>query len=176
VRKTVLLLASLTCTFLLASGVALAYGGGGGGTTYNNIRCDGGKCQGTPKDDKMLGTLRRDIIYGLKGEDRMWGRTGRDEVYGFDGNDWATGGDGIDKVSGGDGNDVLLDGTLADNAKDMVSGGSGRDRLFTNNNPGSVDVVNCGSGYDVAHVDSEDNVSDDCENVDLHESGGGGGY
>lgn len=73
-RKTVLLLVSLTFTFLLASGVALAYGGGGGGTTYNSIRCDGGKCQGTPKADEMLGTIQRDVIYGLKGDDRMWGR------------------------------------------------------------------------------------------------------
>ena len=163
-RKTVLLLVSLTFTFLLASGVALAYGGG---TTYNSIRCDGGKCQGTPRSDEMLGTIQRDVIYGLKGDDRMWGRSGRDEVYDFDGNDWATGGDGIDRVSGG-GNDVLLDGPLEDNAKDMVSGGSRRDRLFTDNNPASVDVVNCGSGHDVAHVDSEDIVNDDCENVKLN--------
>ena len=167
-RKTVLLLVSLTCTFLLASGVALAYGGGGGGTTYNSIRCDGGKCQGTPKADKMLGTIRRDVIYGLKGDDRMWGRTGRDEVYGFNGNDWATGGGGIDKVYGADGSDTLLDGPLAEFAKDSVSGGNGPDLLVTYNDPDSVDVVNCGDGDDTAHVDSEDIVNDNCENIELH--------
>lgn len=168
-RKTVLLVALMAFTFLLASGVALGYGGGGGGTDYNNIRCDGGECKGTRQADKMLGSLRRDTIWGLKGDDKMWGRTGRDDVYGFNGSDWATGGGGIDKVSGGDGNDTLRDGTLADNARDTVIGGTGRDTLITYNSPASVDIVNCGEGRDLARVDSEDRVNDDCEVVRLHE-------
>lgn len=143
-RRGILLLASMSMALLLASGVALA---------VNQIRCDGGECLGTPRNDEMLGFLRHDVIYALKGDDRMWGRTGGDDVYGFNGNDWATGGSGIDKVSGGNGSDTLI----------------------SRNDPASVDILNCGAGYDIAKVDSKDIVSSNCEDV-RPSGGGGGGY
>jgi hypothetical protein len=70
-RRIVLLMASMALTLLLASGVALA---------FNTIRCDGGKCSGTPRDDKMLGTSGRDVMYGFKGNDRLLGEGGRDDL------------------------------------------------------------------------------------------------
>ena len=126
---------------LLASGVALA---------VSQIRCDSGECLGTPRNDEMLGFLRHDVIYALKGDDRMWGRTGGDDVYGFNGNDWATGGSGIDKVSGGDGRDTLLEIAQQDSSRDTVNGGNGSDTLISRNDPASVDILNCGAGYDIA--------------------------
>jgi Ca2+-binding RTX toxin-like protein len=166
-RRVVLLLASISMALLLASGVALA---------VNQIRCDGGECLGTPRNDEMLGSLRHDVIYALKGDDRMWGRTGGDDVYGFNGNDWATGGSGIDKVSGGDGRDTLLDGPHQDSSRDAVNGGNGRDTLISRNAPASVDVLNCGAGHDIAKVDNKDIVSSNCEDVRTSSGGGGGGY
>jgi hypothetical protein len=165
-RRVVLLLASMSMALLLASGVALA---------VNQIRCDGGECLGTPRNDEMLGSLRHDVIYGLKGDDRMWGRTGRDDVYGFKGDDRATGGSGIDKVSGGDGRDTLLDGPLGDSSRDTVNGGAGSDTLNTRNSPASVDVLDCGAGHDIAKVDRKDIVGRNCEDVRTG-GGGGGGY
>jgi Ca2+-binding RTX toxin-like protein len=140
----------------------------------DQIRCDGGECLGTPRNDEMLGSLRHDVIYALKGDDRMWGRTGRDDVYGFNGNDWATGGSGIDKVSGGDGSDTLLDGPHRDSSRDTVNGGNGRDTLISRNDPASVDVLNCGAGHDIAKVDNEDSVSRNCEDVRTSGDSGGG--
>jgi Ca2+-binding RTX toxin-like protein len=103
-RKTFLLLTSIALTTLLVSGVALAYHG----IRLNIIRCDGGRCLGTPKADLMRGTVGRDIIYGLKGHDELYGQSGRDDLYGFEGNDSnVVGGPGNDKVSGGDGRDGL---------------------------------------------------------------------
>jgi hypothetical protein len=55
--KGTLLFASMALTFLLASGAALA---------FNTIRCDGGECNGTPNDDKMVGSDRRDILYAFR--------------------------------------------------------------------------------------------------------------
>ncbi len=79
-RKTVLLLASMVLTFLISSGIALAYGGGG--TEYNTVRCKGGKCEGTPNTDKMVGTDGRDVMYAFKGDDLLYGLSGRDDLYG----------------------------------------------------------------------------------------------
>ena len=141
--------------------------------TVNQIRSNGGECLISPRNDEMLGSIKHDVIYALKGDDRMWGRTGRDDVYGFRGNDWATGGSGIGKVSGGDGRDTLLDGPRQDPSRDNVNGGNGSDTFISRNDPASVDVLNCGAGYDVAKVDSKDIVSSYCE--DVRPSGGGGG-
>jgi hypothetical protein len=73
-RRTVLLMASMALTLLLASGVALA---------ISEVRCDGGECKGTPDDDKMVGTDRRDILYAFRGSDLLFGNGGRDDLYGF---------------------------------------------------------------------------------------------
>jgi Ca2+-binding RTX toxin-like protein len=82
-----LLLVSMTLALLLASGVALAEYGGGGGIEYNTVRCDGGKCEGTTNDDRMVGTDRRDILYAFKGSDLLFGNGGSDDLYGFLGYD-----------------------------------------------------------------------------------------
>jgi serralysin len=125
-RRTALLLSSMALTLLLASGVALA---------LNTIRCDGGKCNGTPRNDRMLGTIKRDIMYGFKGDDRLLGEGGNDDLYGFDGRDGLLGGAGADKLSGSDGIDNLVgeggpDFLNGGNAKDYLYNGLGNDKVF----------------------------------------------
>ena len=58
-RRTVLLLASVGLAVLLASGVALAA----------TVRCEGGTCNGTLKDDRIVGTDQRDVVEALGGAD-----------------------------------------------------------------------------------------------------------
>lgn len=120
---------------LLASGAALAYGGG---RDYNTVRCQGGKCTGTPKDDDMRGTLKRDVMYAFKGHDKLYGRAAKDSLFGFDGNDILWGGDGPDSLGGGyggdklygqEGNDELAPGPDDDANLNVLNGGGGDDRL-----------------------------------------------
>jgi Ca2+-binding RTX toxin-like protein len=125
-RRTVVLMASMALTLLLASGVALA---------INEIRCRGGECNGTPRNDKMLGTPKRDIMYGFKGDDRLFGRDASDDLYGFGGSDKANGGDGSDKLGGSDGRDSLDGGMGPDflnggDNPDDLDGGPGNDEIF----------------------------------------------
>ncbi|MEA2307865.1 MAG: hypothetical protein QOI65_151, partial [Thermoleophilaceae bacterium] len=47
--------------------------------------------------------------------------------------------------------------------KDTYEGGAGDDEIFSRD--GLRDTVKCGSGQDVAKVDSADKVSSDCEQV-----------
>ena len=141
-RRTVVLMASMALTVLLASGVALA---------LNTIRCDGGKCNGTPKADKMMGTGGRDIIYGLKGDDALFGRPGRDDLYGFEGGDIAYGGAGSDKLFGGDGRDDLngeadSDSLNGGDSWDYLDGGGGNDSVFGGRDGASDSIVTYG-GY-----------------------------
>jgi Ca2+-binding RTX toxin-like protein len=150
-RKIALLMASMAFTLLLASGVALA---------LNTIRCDGGKCNGTPRNDRMLGTTKRDIMYGFKGDDRLLGEGSKDDLYGLDGRDVVLGDAGADKLGGGEDNDELHGLGGADSASggagnddldggdgsDKLSGGDGRDN-FWNVDHGN-DTINGGLGSD----------------------------
>ena len=125
-RRTVLLMTSMALTLLLASGVAVA---------FNTIRCDGGECNGTPNDDKMVGSDRRDILYAFRGSDLLFGNGGRDDLYGFRGYDALRGGDGSDKLGGGPDKDELYGNGGPDvlnggNTGDYMQGGDGNDKLF----------------------------------------------
>jgi hypothetical protein len=130
-----LLLVSMTLALLLASGVALAEYGGGGGIEYNTVRCDGGKCEGTTNDDRMVGTDRRDILYAFKGSDLLFGNGGSDDLYGFLGYDQLRGGDGSDKLGGGEDRDDLYGNSGPDvlnggDHADQMIGGDGNDKVF----------------------------------------------
>ena len=156
-RRTVLLMASMALTLLLASGVALA---------INEIRCDGGKCNGTPRNDKMLGSLRRDIMYGFKGDDRLFGRAARDDLYGFDGSDAIYGQAGNDKVSGSDGRDSLdgsrgSDSLNGGNNPDYLDGGAGDDEMYGGSDESNdTFVVVDGDGTDLLNGGKGDDTYD----------------
>ena len=149
-RKLVLLLTLMSIAVLLTNGVAFAYYGG----YYNKVSCKGGKCNGTPKNDKMLGTSKRDIMYGFKGSDLLFGLAANDDLFGFDGNDDLRGGDGNDKLNGSNHNDTLKGGNGSDTLNggygvDTLSGETGNDVLIPGpNDDTSKKVLNGGAGND----------------------------
>jgi hypothetical protein len=96
---------------------------------------------GTPGRDELQGTPQTDHICGLAGADMIDGGPGDDYLSGGGGNDTITGGPGLDTIVGGSGNDIIR-------ARD-----------------GDRDRIDCGSGKDIAIVDSRDSVRN-CEKVE----------
>ena len=131
-RRTIVLLATMTLTLLVASGVALA---------INKIGTDGpDTLRGTNGDDNLLGKGANDVLYALGGMDKLLGAEGKDWLLtgerralggdkvsaGGPGNDGVAGGLGLDTVLGGSGNDFVFGDKGSDRA---VAGGEGRDLI-----------------------------------------------
>ena len=73
-RRTVLLLSTMTLILLVAGGVALA---------VNKIGTDGpDTLRGTNKADNLLGQGGNDILFGGGGRDNLLGGPGKDAVFG----------------------------------------------------------------------------------------------
>src|SRR5215211_7442172 len=172
-RRTIVLLATMALTLLVASGVALA---------VTRIGTNGpDHLRGTNGADDLYGRGGNDIVLGLAGRDNLLGGTGKDVVnggslarpFGGDknlvggpGNDVVQGGSDSDNVVGGDGNDYLVDGEFENAVKDNLSGGTGNDMLDAINKTGAKkDVVACGSGIDRVIADGKDLVVPDSEKV-----------
>jgi Ca2+-binding RTX toxin-like protein len=190
-RRTIVLLATMALTLLVASGVALA---------VNKIGTNGPETlRGTNGADNLLGNGANDVLYALGGNnDNLLGGEGRDWVFGGNedralggdknllggpGNDGVIGGEGSDnltgnsgndvvndaggpdKILGGNGNDLLGDGERRGGATDTLIGGEGNDVLSFINKPAKRDVVTCGRGFDRVLADTEDVVASDCERV-----------
>lgn len=124
---------------------------------------------GTPGDDTLVGTDRRDFIYGFAGNDTLAGNGGSDFVFGARGNDTATGDAGRDFLWGGPGSDTLEGGEAADVLYagwgiDNLEGGPGNDILRAGEDDGVPDVVDCGGGLDRALIRAGDTAVD-CEAV-----------
>ena len=115
-RRTVVLLATMTLTLLVASGVALA---------VTKIGTDG--------PDTLMGTKGSDQLVGKGGADWINGRTGSDVISGGLGGDVLFDGpwkdSAVDILEGGGGNDfsVTVNGPAA---RDIVSCGAGRDEAY----------------------------------------------
>ncbi|MEO0539990.1 MAG: calcium-binding protein [Cyanobacteria bacterium P01_A01_bin.105] len=94
---------------------------------------------GTPGDDTLSGTWRRDFIFGLGGDDTL---------QGWGGNDWLFGGDGRDRMYGGSGNDRFYDVS----GGNLFDGGSGTDTVLYSGITGpitlkyDIDLVDTGNG------------------------------
>jgi|SRR5215211_1061716 len=188
-RRTILLLATMALTLLVASGVALAVTKIGG-TGPNTLR-------GTNGADHLLGNSGNDVLYALGGMDNLVGGEGKDWVLGGNqrrafggdknllggpgndgvlggedsdnetgnsGNDVVNGNPGPDNILGGDGQDLLGDGEARGGATDTLIGGVGNDVINPINKPAKRDVVTCG-GVDRVLADTEDVVAPDCEKV-----------
>jgi len=175
-RRTVLLLATMALTLLVASGVALA---------VTKIGTNGpDTLRGTNGADQLIGKGGNDILLALAGNDTLLGGPGKDIVnggslsrpfggeknlVGGDGNDAVQGGLGSDNSVGGDGNDWVVGGEFDQPAvKDVISGGDGKDVIDVfnfNNNPAGNDIVTCGGGVDWVLANRNDVVAPDCENV-----------
>ena len=172
-RRTMLLLATMALTLLVASGVALA---------LTRIGTDGpDTLRGTNGDDNLIGKGGNDILLSLAGDDTLLGGPGKDVVnggnlaepfggnknlVGGEGNDAVQGGLGSDNVLGGEGNDFMVDGEFEPPAvRDTLSAEEGNDVLSVANKPAGKDVVSCGSGIDRVLADRADVVTPDCEKV-----------
>lgn len=124
-------------------------------------RC-GGKIAtivGTPGDDELVGTDKRDVIVGLAGDDRIDGLGRKDILCGFGGDDTLKGRGDDDKLRGGGGNDALRGGGAEDNLRggtgsDLVRGGTDDDELRGIGGDdelrgiGGLDVLRGGGGDD----------------------------
>src|SRR5215204_4653901 len=171
-RRTMLLVATMALTLLVASGVALA---------VNKIGTNGpDTLRGTNGADNLLGKGGNDKLYALRGRDNLLGGPGKDIVIGGTarrplggdknlqggpGNDVVFGGRGSDNVLGDTGNDFLIDGPTREFSVDKVSGGDGNDVVLVDNAPAAKDIATCGGGFDRVMVDRKDVVAPDCERV-----------
>jgi Ca2+-binding RTX toxin-like protein len=180
-RRTILLLATMALTLLVASGVAWA---------VNKIGTDGpDTLMGTNKADNLVGLGGNDRLFSLAGRDNLLGGPGKDVVFGGrivgrccddndysggdknvaggSGNDEVDGGRGADNILGGSGNDFLFEGAEPDIAKiDNLSAGAGNDAVWVLNwSPRGKDFLSCGSGFDRVIADRTDVIADDCERV-----------
>jgi Ca2+-binding RTX toxin-like protein len=142
-RRTIVLLATMALTLLVASGVALA---------INKIGTDGpDTLRGTNGDDNLLGKGANDVLYALGGRDNLLGAEGKDwllggnerralgghkNLVGGPGNDGLLGGIDSDTVLGGSGNDFVFGDKGSDRAvvggqdRDLIDGFTGSDRML----------------------------------------------
>ena len=180
-RRTVLLLATMALTLLVASGVALA---------VTKIGTDGrDTLRGTNGADTLVGLGGNDRLFSLAGRDNLLGGPGKDVVFGgrivggcCDDNDYSggnknlKGGPGIDQVHGGKdsdnilggrGNDYLFEGAEPGVAKiDNIFAGAGNDVVWILNwSPRGKDILSCGSGFDRVVADRLDVIAPNCERV-----------
>jgi Ca2+-binding RTX toxin-like protein len=173
-RRTILLLATMALTLLVASGVALA---------VTKIGTNGpDTLRGTNGADNLFGKGGNDKLYALAGKDNLLGGPGKDIVRGGTerrplggdknlaggpGDDEVTGGLGSDNILGETGNDVLLDvDALNDFSTDKLSAGDGNDLVAMYNDPAAEDIAICGSGFDRVFADKKDTIAPDCERVE----------
>jgi serralysin len=194
-RRTIVLLVTMSLTLLVASGVALA---------VTKIGTDGpDTLKGTNGADNLLGNGANDVLYALDGMDNLLGGEGKDWVLGVKerrpfggeknllggpGNDGIAGGKGSDNMVGGLGNDfldgfrgsdrivgdrgtdILVDGPTHEASKDTLLGGPGNDLFGFDNYPASKDVGRCDGGFDRVFADRKDLVADDCEVVAISDA------
>jgi Ca2+-binding RTX toxin-like protein len=174
-RRTVLLLATMTLTLLVATGVALA---------VNKIGTNGpDTLRGTNADDHLLGLGGNDELFAFRGDDSLLGGPDKDRLsastsngnsygghktmFGGPGNDFVDAGKGSDDIVGGGGNDYLFEGAEPGDAKpDNISAGDGNDVVWILNwSPRGKDFLSCGSGFDRVLADRLDVIGADCERV-----------
>jgi Ca2+-binding RTX toxin-like protein len=182
-RRTIVLLATMALTLLVASGVALAITKIGG-PGPNTLR-------GTNGADNLLGKGGNDVLFALGGNnDNLVGGKGKDWLAGgnerrpFGGDKNLVGGPGNDGVQGGIGADNLFgvwgdDFVHGDNGADRAVGGEGRDFIDGARGPdqmvggeggdwlvegplneGSKDILTAGDGNDIIITDHVPAVQD----------------
>jgi hypothetical protein len=104
----------------------------------------------------------------------LWARTnngnsygGHKTMFGGSGNDFVYGGKGSDDIVGGGGKDYLFEGAEPGAAKpDNISAGDGTDAVWVLNwSPRGKDILSCGSGFDRVLADRTDVIAADCERV-----------
>lgn len=160
--------------------VYIGHQGTGGNDTIDGSD-DGDKIWGHEGNDTVSGKGGADAIRGGHGDDLLYGSDdssqtsegvsadGDNEIYGERGSDLVVGGPGRDQLQGGAGRDIIVQGPPSDTSEDRISGGDGNDLVDTANLSASKDIVDCGGGTDEVTADSLDEVSSNCENVEIFE-------
>ncbi len=122
-------------------------------------------------DDTLLGGPGKDVVFGGRIVGRCCDDNdfsgGDKNLSGGPGNDDVEGGRGSDNIVGGRGNDLLFEGAEPEVAKiDNLSAGAGNDAVWVLNwSPVGKDVLSCGSGFDRVLADRTDVIAPDCERV-----------
>ncbi|WP_354700714.1 hypothetical protein DSM112329_01000 [Paraconexibacter sp. AEG42_29] len=111
---------------------------GGAGNDVVDVKGTAGGAPG-PQTPNLLGGDGDDHVYGWQFSDNLSGGSGHDTIGAGGGADTLNGGTGIDRLDAGQGNDTVL-------ARD-----------------GWGDIVACGTGYDRAQRDSNDQPITSCE-------------
>lgn len=128
----------------------------------------GGRCfDGTDRPDRIVGTVKGDLIVTGSGDDVIHAGDGVNQIQSQWGDDTILSGSGADFVHAGGGSDVIRTGGGADwitpgPGRDVVYAGTGNDHVIANDN--ERDVIDCGPGDDGARVDPFDGVRN-CEHV-----------
>jgi Ca2+-binding RTX toxin-like protein len=121
--------------------------------------------------DTLLGGPGKDVVFGGRIVGRCCDDNdfsgGDKNVDGGPGNDQVNGGKDSDNILGGRGNDYLFEGAEPGVAKiDNIFAGAGNDAVWVLNwSPRGKDVVSCGSGFDRVVADRLDVIAPDCERV-----------
>lgn len=119
---------------------------------HDNIQSDVEDIAGSTEDDVLEGDGDDNFLGGENGNDVLIGGGGDDRLGGRRGDDTLVGGQGNDRLFGGEDHDDLF-------------GRQGNDHLDTVDEV--ADRAVCGTGIDVATVDSMDQVSASCETVNV---------
>lgn len=159
----ILSIIAIGAMLLMPAGLALAQAPGTNGTPGDDLLI------GSNKKDRIHGNAGDDVIFGRGGNDVLTGGTDNDEIFGEKGNDTLQGGDdndyldggiGNDDLQGGAGNDILSLGAGDDLGRggagnDDMDGGTGDDDMggqdgndFMTGGPGD-DIMTGGTGNDV---------------------------
>jgi Ca2+-binding RTX toxin-like protein len=129
------------------------------------ITCTGGRCEGTPEDDEINGTLMVDLIFALGGDDDVDALDGRDELNGQNGNDFLLGGNQGDTYNGGQGSDYHSDwfsfnASVTNSGPDVMNAGIDSDYMEGNTGADILrgqDGDECGGPEDVEMFGDEGN-------------------
>lgn len=102
--------------------------------------------EGTPRADRLVGTIFADIMEGKGGNDVLLGLGGNDIMDGDAGNDHLDGGAGNDNMQGGFGADTLLGGLgndilSGDDGNDFMNGGFGNDTFLFDRGEGDDTIA-----------------------------------
>jgi Ca2+-binding RTX toxin-like protein len=153
-RRTILLLATMAMTLLMASGAALAA----------TIHCPNVPPTGSPATTLYCyGTSMADTMFGSDLQDNMYGKGGADTMHGYGSADYLLGEKGSDHLYGDAGADYSLwggaevAGTFPDNSDDYVHGGSGADIIYGGFAQGGVDRIYGEGGNDIIDASQRNN-------------------
>jgi Ca2+-binding RTX toxin-like protein len=131
-----------------------------GRTVSVSVTLDGQPDDGAAGEGDNVGPDVEDVTGGAAA-DTLVGNGSDNELAGGGGDDTVSGGGGNDGVFGQAGRDTLDGGA----GRDRIDGGGGPDTLKSRD--GETDRVECGGGTDSGQGEARDDISGDCENMDI---------